>query len=191
MMLAILRCIVQCYGITKGSIRLGLDGKKAMEQAGGTFPLYPTQRSFDMLVDIRAKIQQLPISVTLFWVEGHQIVKHGHQSYLGKLNDQCDTMAKIYWSITARQQPKPNQLFHDSPWSISVQGKVVVCFNTAALYDYIYGRKESVPYWQEDRQPFSVEHEHNIAWSAITKASRLWPWGETKWQTKLWTGLSR
>ena len=28
MMLAILRCIVQCYGITKGSTRLGLDGKK-------------------------------------------------------------------------------------------------------------------------------------------------------------------
>ena len=115
MMLAMLRCIVQYYGITKGSIRLGLDGKKAMEQAGGTFPLYPTQRSFDMLVDIRAKIQQLPISVTLFWVEGRQIVKHGHQSYLGTLNDQCDTMAKIYWSITARQQPKPNQLVHDSP----------------------------------------------------------------------------
>jgi len=145
MMLAILKCIVQCYGIAKGSIRLGLDGKKGMEQAGGTFPLYPTQRSFDMLVDIRAKIQQLPISVTLFWVEGHQILKQGHQSYLGTLNDQY-TMAKIYWSITARQQPKTKQPFHDSPWSISVLGKVAACFNTAALYDYTYGRTESVPY---------------------------------------------
>ena len=80
--------------MTKGSIRLGLDRKKSMEHAGGTFPLYPTQRSFNMLVDIREKIQQLPISITLFWVEGHQILKHGHQSYVGTLNDQCDTMAK-------------------------------------------------------------------------------------------------
>ena len=72
-------------------------------------------------------------------------------------------------------------LFTIHPWSISVQVKVAACFNTAALYDYTYGRKESVPYWQEDRQPFPVEHENNIAWSAITKASRLWPWGKTKW----------
>ena len=99
-------------------------------------------------------------------------------------------MAKIYWSITARQQPKANQLFHDPPWSISVQGKVEACFNTAALYDYTYGRTESVPYWQEDRQPFPEDHEHTIAWSAITKASQLWPWGKTKWQTKLWTGFA-
>ena len=57
MMLAILKYIVQCYHIKQRSIRLNLDGKKVMEQAGDTFQLYPTQQSFDMLVDIRAKIQ--------------------------------------------------------------------------------------------------------------------------------------
>ena len=55
MMLLILQCVIRYHGITQGSIQLGLDGKKAMEQASGTFPLYPKQRSFDMLVDIRKK----------------------------------------------------------------------------------------------------------------------------------------
>ena len=64
------------------------------------------------------------------------------------------------------------------------------CYNTAALYDYTYGRTESVPYWQADRQPFSSKQEQNIAWSAITQASKLWSWGKTKWQTKLWTGFA-
>ena len=34
--------------------------------------------------------------------------------------------------------------------------------------------KKLVPYWQNNRQPFPTEHEQNIAWSAITKASRKW-----------------
>ena len=56
MMLAILKCIIQCYKIKHELVQLGLDGGKATEQARYTFPLYPTQQSFDMLVDIRAKI---------------------------------------------------------------------------------------------------------------------------------------
>ena len=55
-------------------------------------------------------------------------------------------MAKIYWSIKEGQQTIPNQLFHDSPWSNSVQVEVTACFNTAVLYDYRYRNTESVPY---------------------------------------------
>ena len=66
MMLLILQCGVRYHGITQGSIHFGLDGKKAMEQASGTFPLYPEQRSCGMLVDIRKKITLLPIHDTFF-----------------------------------------------------------------------------------------------------------------------------
>ena len=66
MMLLILQYVVCYHGITQCSIQLGLDGKKSMEQASGTFILYPKQRSFDILVDIRKKIILLPIHVTFF-----------------------------------------------------------------------------------------------------------------------------
>ena len=67
-----------------------------MEQASGKFPLYPKQRFFDILVDIREKITLLPIHVTLFWVEGHQLQRHGRQSYMGEINNKCDYLAKYF-----------------------------------------------------------------------------------------------
>ena len=54
-MLFIIQYVIRYHGITQVLIQLGLVGKKAMEQASGKFPLYPKQRSFDMLVDIIKK----------------------------------------------------------------------------------------------------------------------------------------
>ena len=55
MMLPILQYVIRYHGIKQGSIKLVLNGSKAMEQASGIFPLYPKQRSFGILVDIRTK----------------------------------------------------------------------------------------------------------------------------------------
>ena len=87
MMFAVIKCVLMCNKVTSGSIALGLDGEKAMTQASGRFPLFSTQRSFDLLVNIRTKLKQLPITVTFFWVEGHQLQRHGQQSYMGEIND--------------------------------------------------------------------------------------------------------
>ena len=87
MLLLIIQCVIRYHGITQGSIQLGLDGEKAIEQAFGTSSLYPKQRPFDMLVDIRKKITLLPIQVTFFWMEGHQLQRHRRQSYMRNIND--------------------------------------------------------------------------------------------------------
>jgi len=70
-----------------------------MKQASGHFPLFPTQRSFDLLVEIRKKIERLSITVQCFWVERHQLQRHGQQSYMGEINDKCDLLAKMYWRM--------------------------------------------------------------------------------------------
>ena len=41
MMMLVIQGVIRYHGITQGSIELGLDGKKVMEQASGTFILYP------------------------------------------------------------------------------------------------------------------------------------------------------
>ena len=41
MMLLILQYVIRCHGIKQGPIQLGLDGKKATEQARGTSRPYP------------------------------------------------------------------------------------------------------------------------------------------------------
>jgi hypothetical protein len=58
--LAIVDCVVQVHNITKGKIKVGLDGEQAMLNAGGDWPLKPGQPDFDMLQDIRSKIENPP-----------------------------------------------------------------------------------------------------------------------------------
>lgn len=50
-----------------------------MEQASGNFPLYSAQ-FFYIMVDIRAQIKLMPITIVFFWLEGHQLQRHGQQS---------------------------------------------------------------------------------------------------------------
>lgn len=95
-----LGCILimpRCYITNQGSIELVLDGKQVMEQASDTFLLFPAQCSFDILVNIRANISLLPITIKLFWVEGHQLQRYGHQPYLGEINNKFDNLAYTYW----------------------------------------------------------------------------------------------
>ena len=66
MMLAVIQCSIICHDITQDTMSLGLDGKKAMEQASGSYPLFSEQRSFDLLVDIRENIKCLSIKVIFF-----------------------------------------------------------------------------------------------------------------------------
>lgn len=95
-----------------------------MKQASGAFSLFSEQRFFDMLVDIRAKLKLVPLSVTLSWVEGDQLQRHGRQSYLGKINDKYDYLEKLYWWMKERISSASNQLFDHSTWTISLKGEV-------------------------------------------------------------------
>lgn len=136
--MVILKFIIHCYNLKQGAIQLGLDGEKQWNKQETTSHSILIQRSVDMLVDIREKIKLLPISVTLFWVEGYQLHKHDQQSYLGELSDKCNRTATHHWLIRKRQQNILKQLFNDSPWSISMKEELTVCFDTEEIYDHIY-----------------------------------------------------
>jgi hypothetical protein len=47
--LEIVNCVVQVHNITKGTIKVGLDGEQAMLNVGGDWPLKPGQADFNML----------------------------------------------------------------------------------------------------------------------------------------------
>ena len=49
-----------------------LDGKQALLEAAGDWPLSPKRADYDMLFDIREKIRHLPITVNWRWIKGHQ-----------------------------------------------------------------------------------------------------------------------
>jgi hypothetical protein len=97
-LLTLVRGIISLHQIKNGRIRLGLDGEQAMKEASGKSPLVSSQQSFDLLTIIRRTVESLPIAVEFFWVEGHQMERHGKQDYNGNLNEICDGLAKIHWN---------------------------------------------------------------------------------------------
>ena len=53
---------------------------------------------------MRENISYHPIKDLFFWVEDHQLQRHGQQLYLGENNDKYDLMANIYWRIKKDSQ---------------------------------------------------------------------------------------
>ena len=91
---------------------------------------------------------------------------------MGFINDKCDYLAKMFWQMKAGSNSLPNQLFYHSPWTISFRGKVAAYSNIQEMYDHTYGKTESAPYWQNNRQSFSPEQEQNISWLTIHQSMK-------------------
>jgi hypothetical protein len=61
--LVMVQSLCTLYEIQEGAIEVALDNKSAAEQSAGDWLLRPRQRDYDMLLDIRSRLQELPIQV--------------------------------------------------------------------------------------------------------------------------------
>jgi hypothetical protein len=187
--LALLSLLCQIHQIHKGSIRIGLDGDSAMKEASGFHPLSAEQPSFDLLADIRNKICQLPLTISFFWVEGHQYERHGFVSYLGTLNDICDSMAKQHWNDSIPLGILPPQRFGTEKFSVMIADKKLAQINKADFYDASHGLSAAIPYWAK-RHHLSDVAIQDINWDAIKLAMAEWPFGKRRWLAKHLAGFS-
>jgi hypothetical protein len=64
--------LVKHYHIESGSVTIALDGLSALQQCAGDWLLSIDQPCFNVLQDIRGQLKELPITVDLRWVKGHQ-----------------------------------------------------------------------------------------------------------------------
>jgi hypothetical protein len=116
------------FAIKSGAIKVGLDGDQAMQNIFGKWPLYPRQADYDLLKDLRKKIQKSPIKWTGIWVEGHldNHIQFEDLDRWSQLNVECDGPAKDYWnSCTESEAWMPNKGFADEGWSVWIEGKKV------------------------------------------------------------------
>jgi hypothetical protein len=103
--LAIVHCVAQVHNITKGKIKVGLNGEQAMVNAGGDCPLKPGQPDFDMLQDIQTKINKSLLSWSFFWIESHQDRKGKPLVSWAPLNIICDNTTKAFWNYATMSGP--------------------------------------------------------------------------------------
>jgi hypothetical protein len=187
--LATVDCLCRLYHIKGGKIKCGLDGEQAMLHASGTNPLDPQQPSFDLLVDIRNKVKSSPIQWEFFWIEGHQLERHGKSDSWGKLNEVCDAIAKLYWNqVVLTREPRENHRFGHEQWSVTIQGKKLAKLPLTALYELTFGETISKQYWIQ-RHHIAPHLFTNVNWDICGKSLKSLPFGKKRWLLKHLTGF--
>jgi hypothetical protein len=167
--------------VQTGKLRLGLDGLGAMEQSRKQEPGRPSDRSFDLLAEIRALCVRLSVQVEFFWIEAHQTERHGREDYFGYLNRLCDNLAKAYWNET-RNFPAPEEArVNFTTWGFGYEGAWPGQLDLKDLYNATYGRAKTITYGQEGRHPMPAGGWIQVNWIVLGQAFRLWPRGKRQW----------
>ena len=96
--LTIINILVRLNNITEGAVTFALDGKTAMEERRGNWPLSIDQKCFDYLQIIRAWIKLSPLTIHFRHVKGHQTKKIPYHllDWWGKRNEDVNGAAKAF-----------------------------------------------------------------------------------------------
>lgn len=179
---------VKCK-ITKGSVKIGLDGEQAMKAAGGSWPLKYEQADYDLIKDIRNKIKALPIQITWQWIEGHQDDNEDFQRLdtWAQRNIQCDSLAKLFWNHCNRLRIRPpNQILGNEGWTFWFNGSKRSRIHKANLYSELYG-DEVCDYWI-DKGQIPLAQIHSIDWKNSGDAIKRLPFSKQMWVSKFSSG---
>ncbi len=116
------------HQVLAGHVTVGLDGEQAMKEAFGDWPLDPGRPDYDMLQHIRGMILASPLTFSSRWIESHQDDSKSvaHLDRWGKLNVECDGLAKSFWNTNALAQTWiPNRQFGFEKWSVWIAQKTM------------------------------------------------------------------
>jgi hypothetical protein len=181
--LHVANCVAQLHCVRAGKLRLGLDGKGAMEQSSLTRPVRPFDHSFDLLAEIRATYQRLPFHVEFFLIEGHQTEQHGKEDYAGYLNRLCDNLAKAYWNETESLPAPESTLVNFTSSGFGYKNTWPGQLDIEDVYNFTYGNVVSIPYLQAGRHPMPALGWIQVNWMVLGQAFRLWPRGKRQWMS--------
>jgi hypothetical protein len=139
--ITVVNAICKLHSITSGMIEMGLDGKEALKQAAGNWPLSPAQADFDMLSDVCAKLAASPITWRWHWVCGHQDkhVPHHRLDFWARTNVEMDSLAKAFWeALDAAKVAIPNPPFAYEGWSLYHRQNKLSQVHKKDLYDPLW-----------------------------------------------------
>jgi hypothetical protein len=156
--------LVKHYHIESGSVTIALDGLSALQQCAGDWPLSIDQPCFDVLQDIRGRLNELPITVDFRWVEGHQDDKgmaYYNLDWWGLMNYKMDLAAKQYMEDVTihpgRQKKTQNQQTEVRKMVREFKRKKLSTVTRDNLYAGLFGPC-TLKYWQDkDDTPSNPE----------------------------------
>ena len=175
--------------ITDGAITFALDGKTAMEESRGDWPLSIDQKCFDYLQVIRKWIKLSPLTITFWHVKGHQMkeLEYHQLDWWGQRNEDVDGAAKAFLrqctSGPQRDRRVHNQpILHLEQWALAHDGTKLTSIYRDALYNKLYGPR-TIDYWvDKDDIP---KDETRILWEESLQAMKRVSRAHCRIDTKL------
>jgi hypothetical protein len=190
-----LHCMCVAHSITKGHVTVGLDGEQAMKEAFSKWPLDPSRPDYDLLQHIRGMIHASPLKFTSRWIQSHQddYKSVAHLDRWGKLNVECDGLAKGFWNASALAGSwAPNLQFGYEKWSVWIAKKKLSTIDKEKLYAFTFSDRTKT-YWHR-KSSLSPELITSINWEACAVAMGSLPFGKKRWLIKHatgWCGVGR
>ena len=184
-----LHCICIAQTVTSGHVTVGLDGEQAMKQAFSEWPLDPCQPDYDMLQHIRGMIRASPLTFSSRWIESHQDDSKSvtQLDRWGRLNVECDGLAKAFWNINASAKSwAPNLQFGHEKWSLWIDGKKLSRVDKKKLYAFTFSERTTT-YWHR-KSSLTPDLITSINWEACAVAMSRLPFGKKRWLLKHATG---
>lgn len=137
--LTILIAICRTYSVEFGKAVICLDGKQAIDNIKQNY-INPDCADFDMLMQVKVLINELPIYIEFEWVKSHQDddIPFHQLSYQAQLNVIADNKAKEYLKkIFLTSRPDPALIFPGEKWSICRNGEKFSSVDLHVLYDLL------------------------------------------------------
>jgi hypothetical protein len=125
-------------------------------------------------------IQASPLTLTSRWIESHQDKNRPLKTLdrWGKLNVECDSLAKSFWNTNALDNTwLANLSFGHENWSLWIEGKKMSQIDKKKLYQYTFAERTQ-RYWHR-KHSLTPELILSINWDACGDALRRLPFGKS------------
>ena len=184
--LTALQVLCEAYGIAQGRAIIGVDCESLTKRLSNPRPIEVTEAHFDLLYDCRCRIQALPVTIRLDWIEGHQDERNPARplDWWAQQNIAMDTAAKAHWRMT-QHTPAPNPILQHETFSVKVKMEKVTSFNKNHIYNQIL-EQPTRAYWQQKHDITDPQWE-DINWKASQQALQELPIGQRRFHAKFAT----
>ena len=191
-MVLIVEMIKEVWGLTKGGILLGCDGKEALNQSLHIKNRMTVchQQQFDLLSGIQGYVRASVIKYLPLHIKGHQDNKKkvGGLTRLELLNVEVDCYAKDFWADRYLSNIKIQKKYFDyhlplGMWHISFMGTRIVNQLADCLRENIEGGK-AAEYWVHHKKRFSKHSFFQVDWEANKAAMATVSLARRHWVTK-------
>jgi NADH pyrophosphatase NudC (nudix superfamily) len=187
------------YDLTGATFTFGLDNDSARIAIMSDYEPSVKKPDYDIIYDIRRRMEKLPITFLSKWIESHQDKGNADYSTMDiwtLLNIEMDHDAGAFRAQHTNSK-RPNLPFTNEKTTIWIDNRKLAHFDKHELYSIVHGRANHhltdkktwscKQYWQT-RENISDECIERVHWHALGKAFRKYPGGKQRWLVKHSTG---